>query len=245
MSVLAEKPIAQNADDARTLADLASKHFQSVAIVGYCHRFTPAIAEMRRRILAGEIGQVTRFENTFAAPLLRLKEHWMSNPKISGGGALIDTGSHSLDLFHHIIGRGEVTSAAFHHAWPDRGETSATLTVRAHGTVGVIQSGWIEPARFVVTVVGTKGSFSYDYDDANTLRFRSNQGEQTRLEVPSHEERFARQLAAFVDAVVSNEFAGSSPPAPFASFADGLHVTSQVEQAQRLAQNGYDRPTGR
>ena len=232
MGVLSEKPIAHNAPDAKMLAQLAAKSPRSVSIIGYCHRFAPAIAEMKKRIAAGEIGQITRFENTFAAPMFRLKDHWMSDPKVSGGGALIDTGSHSLDLFNHLVGRGDVTSAAFYHGWPGRGETSATLTLRANEAAGVVQSGWLEPGRFVVSVVGIKGSFHYDYDHPTELRFRSNDGPEKTIAVPTHEERFGRQLMAFADAISGN---GSSANAPFATFADGLHVAEQVEHAQRLA----------
>ena len=231
IAVLAEKPIAHTLADAKTLVDLVERHPNVTTALGYCHRFTPAVAEMKKRIAAGEIGDVTRFENTFAAPLLRLRDHWMSDPAVSGGGAFIDTGCHSLDLFLHLIGSGKVVSAVFDRAWAGRGESSATALLRSEsGVAGVIQSGWMEPARFLVTVVGTKGSFTYDYDRPTELRFRSNEGRENTIAVETHELRFQRQLAAFID------LAGGKAPATHpASFADGVIVAQQVADAQRLA----------
>ena len=231
LHVLAEKPIAHTLADAKAQAALATKHRNVATALGYCHRFTPAVVEMKRRIKAGEIGEASRFENTFAAPLLKLKDHWMSDPAVSGGGSFIDTGCHGLDLFLHLVGPGKVTSALFHHAWPGRGESSATSLLRSErGVAGVIQSGWVEPPRFVVGVVGTKGSLFYDYDHPTDLRFRSNEGRQNTITVETHELRFARQLQAFVDLAT-----GKSPPVRPASFADGVIVAQQVADAQRLA----------
>ena len=232
LHVLAEKPIAHTLTDAKAQAALATKRPNVATALGYCHRFTPAVVEMKRRIAAGEIGDVSRFENTFAAPLPRLKDHWMSDPAVSGGGSFIDTGCHGLDLFLHLVGRGAVLSAVFAHAWPGRGESSATALLRSErgGVAGVVQSGWAEPARFVLTVVGTNGSLSYDYDHPTELRFRSNDGPVNTLAVEHHELRFARQLEAFIDLA-----AGKSPSIPPASFAEGVVVAQQVDDAQRLA----------
>jgi len=180
---------------------------------------------------AGSIGEISRFENTFAAPLGKMKDHWMSDVAVSGGGSFIDTGCHSLDLFLYLLGTGKVKSAVFHHAWPGRGESSATALLRSDkGVPGVIQSGWTEPARFAVTVVGTRGSLSYDYDFAEELRFRPNEGAEEKIAVETHEVRFQRQLEAFADAA-----SGKTPAIAPASFADGVITAERVAEAQALA----------
>ena len=237
VAVLVEKPLAHTLADAQKLADLAARHPGVVAAVGYCHRFTPAIVEMKRRLNSGEIGEVTRFENTFACHLPTMQSHWMSDPAVSGGGSFIDTGCHSLDLFRHLLGDGEVRSATFHHAWPGRGESSATVHLRQAAAAGatraaaVIQSGWLEPGRFTVTLTGTKGSLHYDYDRPTHLLHRPNVGDRRGIEVEDHGLRFSLQLQAFANAVVSRN------RSQLASLADGLAVSALVDAAQTAAHN--------
>jgi predicted dehydrogenase len=233
IAVLVEKPLAHTLADARQLADVGATYSNVVAAVGYCHRFTPAIVEVKRRLDSSEIGEVSRFENTFACHLPDMQSHWMSDRSVSGGGSFIDTGCHSLDLFRHLLGDAEIRSATFHHAWLGRGESSATVHLRqtTGPTAGVIQSGWLEPGRFTVTLTGTTGSLHYDYDRPTQLLHRPNAGDARKIEVEDHGPRFTLQLQAFADAVVSGK------RSQLASFADGLAVAALVDAAQTAAHN--------
>ena len=231
LHVLAEKPLAHTLADAKWLAEIAAKHPKLTAVVGYCHRFTPAIAEMKKRISDGAIGEVRHFDNAFVAPLPHMQNHWMSDPTISGGGSFIDTGCHSLDLFLHLIGPGTVKAAVFRHAWPGRGESSATVLLHSgRGVPGVIRSSWDEPARFVITVGDTDASFTYDYENATELLFHPRDGAAQNIPVETHEVRFQRQLEAFADAA-----SGKTPAISPATFADGVLTAERVAEAQALA----------
>jgi predicted dehydrogenase len=243
IAVLAEKPLAHKLPDARQLADLAAKHSNVVTAVGYCHRFTPAIIEMKRRVESGALGSVNRFENTFAFFGPAMQQKWMSDPAVAGGGSFIDTGCHSLDLFHFLVGPGKVNAAVFHREWPGRAESSATVLVESdkaagarsgnpsapNRVAGVINAGWLEPARFHVSVVGTKGSLSYDYDKPTELQHRPNEGSAETIAVETHDVRFQRQLESFVAAIIEKK------PTKLATFGDGLKTAEMVDQAQRAA----------
>jgi predicted dehydrogenase len=232
LHVLVEKPLAHTVADAHELNIIAARYNRRSSFVGYCHRFTPAVVEMRRRIRAGEIGTVTRFENTFAGPLPQMRDHWMSDRVVSGGGSFLDTGSHSLDLFNFLAGGGYPEAAVFYYAWPGRGESSATVLLRGEeGVAGVIQSSWTEPARFIVTVVGTGGALSYDYDRPTELRLRLNDGRDEVIPVESHEVRFQRQLEAFALAA-----GGRGSAVQPATFIAGRNVAETAEAVQKLAQ---------
>jgi predicted dehydrogenase len=235
LPVLVEKPLAHTLADSRRLQEIARAHPSIPTAVGYCHRFVPAVLEIKRRIEARELGTVLRFENTFAGWNARLREKWMSDPKLSGGGSFIDTGCHSLDLFFFLHGMGEVTSALFHHEWPGRGESSATVLLRSAekraNVTGVIQSGWTEPGRFSVTVVGTAGLLHYDYLKPTELLYQPSEGAAQTLEIPTHETRFAGQMIAFADLV-----ADPSRPRGLANFQDGFKVAEMVDQAIVSAQ---------
>lgn len=234
IAVLCEKPLAHCLADAQKLAELAARHPKTTAVVGYCHRFVPAIEEMKRQIDAGELGTILRFENTFACNIPAMKDRWMSDPAVSGGGSFIDTGCHSLDLYYHLFGPAQVVGATLHREWPGRGESNATVLIRGTGkfasVAGVIQSGWLEAPRFMVSVVGTRRTLSYDYDRPTELRSVTADGAATTLAVESHEIRFDRQLAAFADRANGGRLGDR-----MADFAAGATVAGMVDSILKSA----------
>jgi predicted dehydrogenase len=105
-----------------------------VFAVGFCHRFAPAIQRMRELAAGGKVGHLIRFENTFAFHHPPMAEKWFSDPDVSGGGALIDAGCHSIDLFHFVVGPAEAgRRGASIRPWPGRGESGATALFRCTG----------------------------------------------------------------------------------------------------------------
>jgi predicted dehydrogenase len=236
IAVLAEKPLAHTIDDAVKLADLARAHPEVASGVGYCHRFTPAILEMRRRLEAGQIGRLTRFENVFATYFPALAERWMSDPDVSGGGSFLDTGSHAVDLYNFLVGPGELVGIVVDHEWANRGESSATALLRSRdrGVAGVIMTGWLEPDRFTVRLIGTNGSMSYDYLEPTELRITDSQGRTEAVDIESHEVRFARQLEAFI------ALASGGARRGLATFADGLAAADIAAAAARFRTSAGD-----
>jgi len=225
--VFVEKPIASTTTDAQTLVELSAANPKVVCAVGYCHRFAPAIVEMKKRIDDGSLGNIIRFENTFACFFPAMKEKWFSDPAVSGGGSFIDTGCHSLDLYQYLLGNAKVVATTLQHEWPARGESTATVLLRGtthKSATAVIQSGWLEPARFIVSVVGTKGLLSYDYEKPMELIHKPSEGTPETLAVETHEVRFDKQLLGFADLIdgKSNQIA---------RFGDGLTVARWVEDA--------------
>jgi predicted dehydrogenase len=235
LAVMVEKPIAHKLADAQALLGMSYQYRNVVAAVGYCHRFTPAMIEMKKRADAGELGTVVRFENTFACWHPTMEKHWMSDPAASGGGSFIDTGCHSLDLYRYLVGDGTIASASYHELWKGRGETTGNVVVRPaknarhKQAIGLINSGWQEPASFTVRLTGTKGSLFYDYEAPQTLVWTPSEGDRKTLTVQTHEVRFEKQLEAFAKAVQ-----GEMPDVKPATFDDGTQVAKLVDEAGRV-----------
>ncbi len=234
LGVLIEKPIANTVEHAHELVDLAERSAGLPARVAYCHRFTPAMVEIRRIIATGQLGELVRFENTFACWHPTMRWHWMSDPSVSGGGSLIDTGSHGLDLFHFLCGPSRLEGMVRRHGWAGRGDSNATLLVAAGSDdspiAGVLNSGWAEPARFTVTLVGTAGLLSYDYEQPTQLIHKPSEGSVQVLEVQTHEVRFARQLTAFAELL-----ADPQSDSDLCTFAQALSVAEVLAGSQALA----------
>lgn len=235
IAVLVEKPLATNPEDAARIVEIADAHPDTLFAIAYCHRFAPPVVEMKKLVAAGKIGRLTRFENAFAFHHPPMAERWMSDPAVSGGGSFIDTGCHSLDLFRYLVGPAEVVGSVYDRDWDSRGESSATVLVKASegphaGVAGVILAGWLEPERFVVDLVGTNGSLHYDYMKATDLVYRPGIGEPEVIPVESHEVRFSRQLEHFAKAAQ-----GNAPRGDLADARDGLGAAEAVDNAARAS----------
>lgn len=249
LAVLAEKPLAHTVSEASALVALAEGHAERLTAVAYCHRFTPALVEMKRLLHAGKVGTPVRFENHFACWHPTLVGKWMSDPTVSGGGSLVDTGCHSLDLLGFLVGgidRVAVRATSLHHGWDGRGDTNATMLVDARlgdaRFAGIINSGWCEADRFTVSITGTHGTLAYDFiEHPEVLRFTPSHaegGQPEAITVENHDVRFTRQLAAFAAAV-----AGGQSSHGLASFGEAAGVARLVQDAYAAAGDEMPAPT--
>jgi len=191
------------------------------------------VVRMRQLIDEGRIGRPLRYENVFASWHPTMRRAWMSDPALSGGGVFIDTASHSVDLFHFLLGPCEVEAAVLDHPWPGRGPATATTLVRGGDAdapvAGWIASGWHEPERFTVDVAGSAGRLHYDFGQPTALTFQGIDGTHELLEVDHHDRRFRDQLAAFADALEGGD------PGALADLDDGLAVARVIDSVERAA----------
>lgn len=240
LSVISEKPIAHTLADAKKLATLAKNAKKSKTAIGYCHRFTPAVNKMMKLVDEGKIGRLVRFENFFACDLPGHETKWFSDPKKAGGGAYLDMGSHSLDLFHYVVGPGKTVGAIFDHKWKGRTETAGTVLLKGSkgkgpnikpGVAGVIVSGWAETSRFTVALVGDQGMLFYDYEKPTELVFKDLVGKIEVHPIEEHGVRFTNQLIAFADAVQG----GKKVKTNLATFEDGLAAAAMNDAAAKAA----------
>jgi predicted dehydrogenase len=111
--VLVEKPIAHRSADAREMI-AARDRTGKVLMVGMNQRFDPLVAAARRRILAGEIGEVlyarAHWNRRTLGKGVAARGDWAATAELSGGGPLIDLGVHKLDLAMFLMGFPQVES---------------------------------------------------------------------------------------------------------------------------------------
>ena len=110
LHVLCEKPLATNAADAQLIVDAARDNGRA-CMVGQLLRFRDDVRALKKR--AGEIG------TPYYARALARRAHgipkwgsWFTQNQLSGGGPLIDTGVHVIDLTWWLAGSPRPLSAS-------------------------------------------------------------------------------------------------------------------------------------
>jgi len=112
--LLMEKPLARNTEESKRIAD----HIRRKGVrlmVGMCHRFITSCRKLKEEIDQGTLGRID-FASAlyFTGPFTSGKgvPEWVFDPIKMGGGALLDSGCHIIDLFLWYF--GDVRSVTGH-----------------------------------------------------------------------------------------------------------------------------------
>ncbi|MDJ1434627.1 Gfo/Idh/MocA family oxidoreductase [Halostagnicola sp. A-GB9-2] len=98
LDVLVEKPLAHTVTSAERIA-AAAKRTNQICMVGFHHRFRNACTVLEEYIEEGYLGDVTHIDAKFIRRRgVPGRGTWYTSDEIAGGGALMDVGSHALDL---------------------------------------------------------------------------------------------------------------------------------------------------
>jgi predicted dehydrogenase len=152
--VLVEKPAGISSRELRELADAVRSRDVRVR-VGFNHRFHPALQKARELVDAGAIGPLMFVRARYGhGGRLNYDKEWRADPKLSGGGELIDQGVHLIDLAGWFF--GEFTRVEGHAAtyfWDMPVDDNAFLNLRTAAG----QTAWLH-----VSCTEWKNLFSFE-----------------------------------------------------------------------------------
>jgi predicted dehydrogenase len=167
--VYLEKPIATTLEDGHRLLE-AWRSRDSVGMTGFDQRFAPAIAALRREVAAGRIGAPTGARLAMGSGRRDAPE-WKRS-RATGGGVLLDLGSHMADLARFVLGE-EVREVFATTASVLGEEDTASFAMRLGS--GRLAQAWVSLAGITesrVEVVGERGMLVADRY-AGTLRLHA------------------------------------------------------------------------
>jgi predicted dehydrogenase len=159
--VLVEKPMAATPEACERMISAARKA-GTLLTVGYNHRYFEALKLVRDVVASGEIGTLSHVRAyTGHGGLAEFKAPWMYDKDVMGGGALMDNGTHIIDLVRYIAGDpAEVFGFATHKVWGLGVEDEGIALLRtAEGVTASIEASWHEwrGYRFHIEAYGDRG----------------------------------------------------------------------------------------
>lgn len=103
LNIFVEKPGGISAIETKKIIKRNKKKI--VIKVGYNHRYHPAFLKAKKMIKENQIGKLMYIRAIYGhGGRLNYNKEWRFNKKLSGGGELIDKGSHLIDLSRIFLG---------------------------------------------------------------------------------------------------------------------------------------------
>jgi predicted dehydrogenase len=189
-NVIVEKPLALNVTEAQRIADVTAAAKGRLGMI-FNYRFVPALILAHKMIADGALGAIYHFQfdylhTGYQNPNRPLS--WKLRRAQSGGGALVDLGSHIIDLARYLLGEFAEVTATTRTYVKDR-PVSANASERA--PVDVDDAAWLQAkmqngaqgtlfaTRFAtgaadelkVEIYGERGALKFSLEDANVLNY--------------------------------------------------------------------------
>jgi len=171
--VFCEKPMAISSAECDQI-EAAVRETGGVFSVNLTRRQFPSVREIKRLIECGALGGLTSFDVTEGAPYgWPAMSFSFFDRNISGGGVLMDSGVHTLDLLQWWLGQIEVAEF-FDDAAPNGVECDCVAELRVAGARGTLRMSRSVELPNVYRLQFERGWIEWDHDDATRFRFSSD-----------------------------------------------------------------------
>ena len=139
-AVFCQKPLGRNQQETQEVVK-AAQAANKLLGVDLSYRFTKAMQEVFRVVQSGELGEIYGVELVFHNAYGPDKP-WFYDPKLSGGGCVIDLGVHLVDLALWCLNFPEVTQVTSSLFSKGKRITSPDNQVEDYATAGIdLQTG--------------------------------------------------------------------------------------------------------
>lgn len=183
--VYIDKPLAVTGESAIRIAEVA-KESDVKTRVAYNYRYYPASMRMKQLVDEGRIGNVLQFEARYLHSGSIEKDKPIGWKQQMQSGALLDMGSHVLDLITYMIGMPAKVMCATHVLYPERPMKDGTMTRELaddhvmmflrmkNGAMGMVEASKIATGSnddLLIEIRGDKGAVQWNLMDPNYLDY--------------------------------------------------------------------------
>ncbi len=250
-SVLCEKPLSIDPDDARDLAQRADRAGVRLA-VGFNHRFYPPVYDALKLVSEWSIGRVESVRATIGhRATAAFLAGWHADRAVSGGGTLMDNGPHACDLVRRFL--GEVVAAEGYVrdtlGLPWGVESEAFALFRNHDrAVAEVRSSWtLESGYLTLEIRGSGGHLKVE---TAPWRLSGRLVDGTRVDrrylaervfEKVHQRRFGCETS-LVSELEWFAHSDADGPSPAGTGWDGCRATEMIDAVYRSAASGSEVP---
>jgi len=156
INVLIEKPMASTVEEATTLLDIARRRNVKIA-VGHVERFNPAVIEVKRCLVADELGQLFHLHARRLGPF---------PPRIRDVGVTLDLATHDVDVMRYLADADVkyVYAETQQHIHTSQEDLLLGILRFTNGVIGVLDVNWLTPTKIrELSITGEKGMFLVNY----------------------------------------------------------------------------------
>ncbi len=169
--VLCEKPLSIDVPSAKSMLRCAAEN-GIILTMASKFRFVDDMISARNLIASGNLGEIVQIENTFTS-YVDMSQRWNAIRTFSGGGVLIDNGTHASDIFRFLMGPLlQVHAVEAKRVQRLQVEDTASFTVRAaSGALGTSDLSWSlqKPTDSFIRIYGTGGTLFVGWKDSRLL----------------------------------------------------------------------------
>jgi 1,5-anhydro-D-fructose reductase (1,5-anhydro-D-mannitol-forming) len=139
--VFSEKPPAFNAAEVEEVRAVEASSGRKL-MYGFNHRHHDSIKKMKQIVDGGELGKVLWMRGRYGKEVDEdYFKGWRADPKLAGGGIMLDQGIHMLDLFLHFAGGfDEIHSIVSNLHWKMDGLEDNVFAIMRNNKSGISAS---------------------------------------------------------------------------------------------------------
>lgn len=160
--ILCEKPLTLTTTEAKEAVEICRKR-NVILQEGYMMKFHGAHQRIKELIVEGQLGKLVYMRAQLSCWYPKMEGAWRQDPKLGGGGALIDMATHLYDLLEYFAGPiRRITALAGTLVQDYRSDDASTTLVEfASGTHATIDAFYCIPdeaSRTRLEIYGSRGA---------------------------------------------------------------------------------------